>query len=77
MSIAVEGTIQQVEFGPGAWSLIAVQGTTYELYEEVPTPLQQPGLRVKIQGQIREDVMTLAMIGPVLEVQSFEILSGK
>ncbi|WP_172957448.1 hypothetical protein [Aphanothece sacrum] len=31
---------------------------------------------VKIKGRIREDVMTLAMIGPVLEIESFEILES-
>jgi hypothetical protein len=30
---------------------------------------------VRIAGQIRDDVMTLAMVGPVLEVSSFEFLS--
>jgi hypothetical protein len=31
-------------------------------------------LSVQIQGQVRDDVMTLAMIGPVLEVVSFEVI---
>jgi len=71
--IAVTGTIARVEIGPGTWSLVADSGETYEL-KDAPSELQSPDLKVKVEGQIRDDVMTLAMIGPVLEVQSFEVL---
>ena len=56
------------------WALNGSDGTTYEL-KDPPSELQQAGLKVRIDGQIREDVMTLAAIGPVLEVNSFEILN--
>jgi hypothetical protein len=36
--------------------------------------LKQAGLKVSVKGEIRKDVMTFAMIGPVLEVQSFEAI---
>ncbi len=71
--LTVEGTVQNVQIGLGAWSLVTEQGDTYEIYQP-PTQLLQPGLNVKVQGQIRDDVMTVAMIGPVLEVLSFEII---
>jgi hypothetical protein len=34
----------------------------------------QSGAKVKVKGQVRDDVMTMAMIGPVLEVKSFEVV---
>lgn len=71
MSIKTEGTITYQSFGVGVWAL-ATQDATYELFEP-PNELQQEGLSVKVMGHIREDIMTLAMIGPVLEVQNFEI----
>ncbi|MEQ9622156.1 hypothetical protein [Coleofasciculus chthonoplastes] len=52
---------------------MAESGETYEL-QDVPDELQQPNLNVKVQGEVREDVMTMAMIGPVLQVQSFEVM---
>ena len=73
MNMTVEGTVQEVLLGPGAWSLVTAQGETYELYQ-APAKLLQPGLNVKVQGRVREDVMTIAMIGPVLEVLDFEIV---
>jgi len=76
MSLTVTGKIARQGFGAGTWALVSDNGETYEL-KDAPFALQKPDLPVKINGQIREDVMTLAMIGPVLEVQSFEILSSR
>jgi hypothetical protein len=47
------------------------ESKTYELHNP-PQDLQKSGLKVTITGQIREDIMTMAMIGPVLEIESFE-----
>ena len=73
MSITVTGKIERKGFGPGTWALVSEGGDTYEL-KDAPQELRQTHAKVKVEGQIREDVMTFAMIGPVLEVQSFEIL---
>lgn len=70
----LEGTIQRSDMGTGTWALVTRDGTNYEIYKGAPKDLLQPGIRVKVNGQIREDVMTIAMIGPVLEVKSFELL---
>uniref|UniRef100_A0A832GYB3 Uncharacterized protein n=1 Tax=Oscillatoriales cyanobacterium SpSt-402 TaxID=2282168 RepID=A0A832GYB3_9CYAN len=74
MSIQVEGTIERKGFGSGTWALVSNSGDTYEL-RKAPTDLQKEGLKVKVDGEIREDVMTFAMIGPVLEVDRFEIIN--
>lgn len=73
MSLQVEGTIEHKNLGTGAWALVGEDGKTYELHK-APKDLHKSGLKVKVKGQIRDDVMTIAMIGPVLEVQSFEVL---
>lgn len=73
MSMQIEGTIKYQNIGVGAWSLVSPD-ETYELYQ-APEDLQlAEGAQVKITGQIRDDVMTLAMIGPVFEVQDYQIL---
>ncbi|MGG6297308.1 hypothetical protein ACQ4M4_23180 [Leptolyngbya sp. AN02str] len=72
MSIHVEGTVQKSTMGAGTWALIGSNGQTYELHQGAPDDLLKDGLKVKVEGKIREDVMTIAMIGPVLEVQKFE-----
>ncbi len=70
MSITVEGTIEKVNLGAGAW-VIKAKGQTYELYK-APSELLKAGASAKVKGEIREDVMTTARVGPVLEVKGFE-----
>ena len=74
MSLTVEGTIQRSPMGTGTWALVTADGSTYEILKGAPKDLLQEGLQVKAKGQVREDVMTIAMIGPVLEVKSFEVI---
>jgi hypothetical protein len=73
MNITVTGTIQRVNMGPGTWALKSDEGKTYEIYQGAPSELLQIGQKVKIFGRVRDDVMTMAMIGPVLEVRVFEV----
>lgn len=71
--MTVTGTIEKKGFGFGTWALVADDGTTYEL-KDPASELQQEGIKVEVKGKIREDVMTMAMIGKVLEVESYELL---
>ncbi len=70
----VTGKIEKKGFGFGTWALVTEDDTTYEL-KDPPQELCQAIAKVQIEGKIREDVMTIAMIGSVLEVESFKILS--
>ncbi|MBE9124959.1 MULTISPECIES: hypothetical protein [unclassified Coleofasciculus] len=73
MSVNITGVIEHKDVGMGAWALVADSGETYEL-KDAPSELQQPNLKVTVKGKVREDIMTVAMIGPVLEIKSFEVL---
>jgi hypothetical protein len=70
----VEGTIERIEMGTGTWALVAEDGQTYELTSDAPKALLKADLKVKVEGKIRDDIMTLAAIGPVLEVTDFQVL---
>jgi hypothetical protein len=76
MSITVTGTIQRRDIGSGAWALVTEDGVTYEILRGADKNLLKAGQKANVTGQIREDVMTIAMIGPVLEVQSFETINS-
>lgn len=67
------GKIEKKEFGFGVWALVAEDGTTYQIKDPV-AQLQQEGIKVEIEGKIREDIMTSAMIGPVLEIESYKTI---
>ncbi len=72
MSITVKGVIERKSFGTRTWALVTDEGETYEL-KDAPSELKKADLKVTVKGEIRDDVMTIAMIGPVLEVKSFEV----
>ncbi len=71
MSIQITGKIQHQDMGMGTWVLVSATGETYELYNP-PSELCQQDTQVQVTGKIRDDVMTMAMVGPVLEVESFQ-----
>ncbi|MBE9076237.1 hypothetical protein IQ241_02815 [Romeria aff. gracilis LEGE 07310] len=70
----VKGTIQWMEMGSGTWAVVTDEGQTYELHGDTAS-LEKKGLKVQIEGAVRKDVMSMSMIGPILEVKSYEILS--
>jgi hypothetical protein len=70
--ITVTGKIEKRGFGSGTWALVSEEGMVYELHK-LPEKLKQNRDRVTLTGQLKPDVMTLAMIGPVLEVQSYQL----
>lgn len=76
MSITVTGTIERRDIGTGAWALVTDEGVTYEILRGADKSLLKQGQKVKVTGQVREDIMTTAMIGPVLEVKSFEAINS-
>ena len=71
MSLKLEGKIQKVAMGSGTWSL-ATADQTHEIHD-IPDDLKQDDLSVKVTGKVRDDVMTFAMIGPVLQIDSYEV----
>jgi hypothetical protein len=73
MSITVTGTIQHRDVGTGAWALVTDDGVTYEIFRGADKNLLKAGQKAKVTGKVRDDVMTIAMIGQVLEVKSFEV----
>jgi hypothetical protein len=72
MSITVKGVIERKGLGSGTWALVSESGETYEL-KNASVELKKSSHKVTVKGEMRKDIMTLAMIGPVLEVHSFEI----
>ena len=73
MSIKIKGTVERRDIGMGAWAFIGEDGKTYEIMRGADKSLLQQGQKAEVTGDVREDVMTTAMIGPVLEVKSFQI----
>lgn len=71
--IAVKGEVQYRAIASGVWVLVSDTGETYELYKPSEN-LRQEGLRVKVKGKIRSDIMTVAMVGKVLDVVEIYVI---
>lgn len=67
--LEVIGTIDRQDVGIGTWALLADDGRVYEL-RNLPASVKHQGTRVMLTGVIRDDVMSIAMIGEVFEVDS-------
>lgn len=65
--IKIKGEIKYQSIGVGAWTLVSDTGEVYELYKP-PKEILQDGLRVQVEGIIRDDIMTIAMLGRILEI---------
>ncbi|MFM7362926.1 MAG: hypothetical protein ACKO11_00135 [Cuspidothrix sp.] len=74
MNITVTGTIEHRNIGLGAWAFVTDEGITYEIPKSGDKSLLKSGQKAKITGRVREDLMTIGMIGSVLEVHSFEVM---
>ncbi|TAE60821.1 MAG: hypothetical protein EAZ76_00070 [Nostocales cyanobacterium] len=74
--ITITGKVERRNIGLGAWAFVTEDGTTYELLKSTDKILLQSGQTAQITGEIRQDIMTISMIGPVLEVRSFEIINS-
>lgn len=75
MSLQLQGTIKKSAMGMGAWALVTEDGQTYEIQKQsAPDGLLADGQTVRVTGTVQEHVMTTAMIGPVLQIESYEAI---
>ncbi|MGB2926281.1 MAG: hypothetical protein WBB82_13350 [Limnothrix sp.] len=70
--IKITGTIDKKDIGVGTWVLVAEDGTTYEL-RDLAADLKQKGKEVEITGEILENAMSMAMVGPIFAVSEVTI----
>ncbi|MGK7891860.1 MAG: hypothetical protein AB4042_21245 [Leptolyngbyaceae cyanobacterium] len=72
-TMTFEGVVERSPLGTGTWSIVGADQTV-EIFQAQPEEILQEGLRVRVTGRTRPNVMTLAMIGPVFEIDQFQIL---
>jgi len=74
MDIQIVGTIEYIDIGTGTWAIATDTDQQYEIWQPAPAEILQEGLKVSVTAKIRDDVMTLAAIGDVIEITDFQIL---
>ncbi|MBN1633529.1 MAG: hypothetical protein JW917_05120 [Ignavibacteria bacterium] len=74
--ITITGTVKYLSFEGGFYGIAGDDGKNYEprnLIEE----FQEDGLKVKVTGKIRTDVMSYRQWGEILEITDIEIASSE
>jgi hypothetical protein len=74
MNVTITGTIERRNIGLGVWAFVTEDGVTYQIPKSADKNLLKSGQKAKVTGQVRNDLMTSQMIGPVLEVHSFQVI---
>ena len=71
MTVTLIGKLEYKSVELGCWVLVTSEGKIYQLYRPTAELLKIEG-QVKIIGKIREDIVTLSMLGTILEVTDFQ-----
>ena len=73
--VTIEGVVKRSRLGVGTWTIVGM-GRTVQIYRNQPEEILQEGLKVRVTGKVRTDVMTAAMVGPVFEIEQFQRLDN-
>lgn len=73
MTIQITGTVEYIDMGTGTWALVTDTDEQYEIWQPAPEEILQEGLKISVTAKVRDDVMTMAAIGDVIEIADFQI----
>lgn len=68
------GTVRRTDLEGGAWTFVTDQGVTYQL-KGGGDDLLKDGVRAEIEGRLAVEQMGIAMVGDILEVSSYRLVS--
>ena len=73
--VCVNGTVQHVELEGGFWAIRGDDNVTYDPVGGVPEAFRQEGLRVRLDAKRRNDMGSVHMAGPIVEIISLTKLA--
>ena len=74
MNIQIAGTVEYIDIGTGTWAILSDTDEQYEIWQPAPVAILQEGLKVTVTAKIRDDIMSMAAIGDVIEIEDFHIV---
>ncbi len=69
-AIRVNGTIQHFSLEGGFWAIRGEDGVTYDPMNGLDPSFQRENLRVTLVAKLRNDMGSVHMVGPIVEVIS-------
>jgi len=73
--VCVNGTVRHVEIEGGFWAIRGDDNVTYDPMGGVPAAYREEGLRVRLDAKRRNDVGSIHMAGPIVEIISLTKLA--
>jgi hypothetical protein len=68
--VDVNGTVRFMTFEGGFWAIRGDDNVTYDPLDGLPPVFQSEGLRVRIEARRRNDMASVHMAGPIVEILS-------
>lgn len=68
------GVVEYVNLEGGLWAIRGEDAVTYEPLGGLPASLRRSGLRVEFEGRIRDDLGSIYMVGPIVELLQIRAL---
>jgi len=72
--VTVNGTVRFMTFEGGFWAIRGDDNVTYDPLDGLPLAFQSDGLRVRIEARRRNDMASVHMAGPIVEIISINKL---
>jgi hypothetical protein len=72
--VVVNGTVRFMTFEGGFWAIRGDDNVTYDPLGGLPAAFQLEGLRVRIEARRRNDMASIHMAGPIVEIISINRL---
>lgn len=66
--VRVNGTVRFMTFEGGFWAVRGDDNVTYDPLGGLPAAFQSDGLRVRIEARQRNDMASVHMAGPIVEI---------
>ena len=72
--VRVNGTVRFMTFEGGFWAVRGDDNVTYDPVGGLPAAFQSEGLRVRMEARHRNDMASVHMAGPLVEILNIRIL---
>lgn len=71
-AIQVNGTVRYFTLEGGFWAVRGDDGVTYDPMNGLAAEFQRENLRVTLVAKVRNDMASIHMVGPIVEVLSIQ-----
>lgn len=72
--LQITGVVKHLSLEGGVFTIQGDDGVTYNPMN-LPAEFQKDGLRVEAQGRRRDDMMSIQMVGPMVQIERIRVVT--